>query len=172
MITVYLDMDGVVCNFEEKFLPLRSPGRKYDKEIFAKAVIEGKIFENLNWMPNGQKLLNHIRSIPGINVEMLTSVGTTRDEQGVEAARQKTHWLQKHGINYHPNFVKMFTEKKAYANPFTILIDDRPDCALPFTAAGGHGILYKDENIDTALATLDSIISRLQNEHILSERKR
>lgn len=163
MITVYLDMDGVVCNFEEKFLPLRSPGRKYDKEIFAKAVIEGKIFEHLNWMPNGQKLINHIRSIPDIKVEMLTSVGTRRVEQGAEAARQKTLWLKEHGIDYHPNFVRMFTEKQAYANPFTILIDDRPDCALPFTAAGGHGILYKDENVDKALETLDEIVSQINN---------
>jgi hypothetical protein len=162
MITVYLDMDGVICNFEEKFLPLRSPGRKYDKEIFAKAVMEGKIFEDLNWMPNGQKLINHIRSIPGINVEMLTSVGTQRAEQGAEAARQKKHWLSNNGIDFHPNFVRMFSEKKAYANPFTILIDDRPDCALPFTAAGGHGILYEDKHIDSALATLDEIVSQLK----------
>lgn len=171
MITVYLDMDGVVCNFEEKFSPLRSPERKYDKEIFAKAVIEHKIFENLNWMPNGQKLLNHIRSIPNINVEMLTSVGTTKVEQGAEAARQKTLWLKEHGIDYHSNFVRMFTEKKAYANSFSILIDDRPDCAFPFTAEGGHGILYKDENIDKALLTLDNTINRLHNEYILSEQK-
>jgi hypothetical protein len=155
-------MDGVVCNFEEKFAPLRSPGQKYDKEIFAKAVIENKIFENLNWMPNGKRLINHVRSIPGINIEMLTSVGTHRPEQGAEAARQKTLWLKRHGIDYHPNFVKMFSEKKAYATPNTILIDDRVDCALPFTEAGGHGILYDDKYIDTALATLDNIILQLK----------
>ena len=165
MITIYLDMDGVICNFEEKFLPLKPAGVKYDKEVFAKAVMEHKIFENLNWMPNGQKLINHVRSIPGVKVEMLTSVGTQRTEQGAEAARQKTLWLKRHGIDFHPNFVKMFSEKKKYANNMTILIDDRPDCALPFTEAGGHGILHEDKHIDKTLATLDSIVLQLKAIH-------
>ena len=162
MITVYLDMDGVVCNFQEKFEVLKPAGVKYDKDIFAKAVMEGKIFEDLNWMPNGRRLINHIRSIHGVKVEMLTSVGTHRTEQGAEAARQKTVWLKRHGIDYHPNFVKMFSEKKKYATPMSILIDDRVDCALPFTEAGGHGILYDDKYINTALATLDSIVLQLK----------
>lgn len=162
MITIYLDMDGVVCNFEEKFAPLKPAGVNYDKEIFAKAVMENKIFETLDWMPNGKKLIAHVRSIPGVKVEMLTSVGTHRTEQGAEAARQKTVWLKRHGIDFHPNFVKMFSEKKAYANQFTILIDDRPDCVLPFTAAGGHGILHDDRTIDHTLAMLDNIVLQLK----------
>lgn len=165
MITIYLDMDGVVCNFEEKFTPLKPPGVKYDKEIFAKAVMEDKIFETLNWMPNGKRLITHVRSIPGVKVEMLTSVGTHRTEQGAEAARQKTVWLKRHGIDYHPNFVKMFSEKKKYANPMTILIDDRPDCALPFTEAGGHGILHDDKHMDRTLSQLDSIVLQLKAIH-------
>jgi hypothetical protein len=162
VITIYLDMDGVICNFQEKFSVLKPAGTKYDKEIFGKAVMEGKIFEDLNWMPNGRRLINHIRSIHGVKVEMLTSVGTHRTEQGAEAARQKTVWLKRHGIDYHPNFVKMFSEKKKYATPMSILIDDRVDCALPFTEAGGHGILYDDKYINTALATLDSIVLQLK----------
>lgn len=161
MITIYLDMDGVVCNFEEKFAPLRTPGKKYDKEIFAKAVMENKIFENLDWMPNGKKLINHVRSLQGVKVEMLTSVGTHRPEQGAEAARQKTLWLKRHGIDFHPNFVKMFSEKKVYARPDAILVDDRPDCAHPFTEAGGHGILHEDKHIDKTLSMIDNIILQL-----------
>lgn len=162
MITIYLDMDGVVCDFQEKFEPLKPAGVKYDKDIFAKAVMEKKIFEDLNWMPNGRRLINHVRSIPGVKVEMLTSVGTHRTEQGAEAARQKTVWLKRHGIDFHPNFVKMFSEKKKYANPMSILIDDRPDCALPFSEAGGHGILHDDKHMDRTLAQLDSIVLQLK----------
>lgn len=162
MITIYLDMDGVVCDFQEKFEPLKPAGVKYDKEIFAKAVMEHKIFETLNWMPNGRRLINHVRSIPGVKVEMLTSVGTHRTEQGAEAARQKTVWLKRHGIDYHPNFVKMFSEKKKFANPMSILIDDRPDCALPFSEAGGHGILHDDKHMDRTLSQLDSIVLQLK----------
>lgn len=168
MITIYLDMDGVVCNFEEKFAPLKTPGKKYDKEIFAKAVMEGKIFETLDWMPNGQKLIHYVSSISGVRVEMLTSVGTHRPEQGAEAARQKTIWLKRHGIPFHPNFVKMFSDKKLYARPNTILIDDRPDCAGPFTEAGGHGILHEDRHIDKTISLLDNIILQLRAIHAIN----
>lgn len=155
-------MDGVVCNFLEKFEVLKPAGVKYDKKIFREAVMDGKIFEDLNWMPNGKRLINHVRTIRGVKVEMLTSVGTHCVIQGAEAARQKAVWLKRNGIDYHPNFVKMFSEKKKYANHMSILIDDRPDCALPFTEAGGYGILHEDTHMNETLATLDSIVLRLE----------
>lgn len=161
MIKVYLDMDGVICNFEEKFAPLRSPGKKYDKEIFAKAVMEDKIFETLDWMPNGKRLIDVVRSLP-ITVEILTSVGTHRPLQAAEAARQKQKWLHQHNILYKANFVNMFSEKKNYAYKNTILIDDRPDCALPFTSAGGYGILYSDSKHSDAVKELQNIILQLK----------
>jgi hypothetical protein len=160
MITLYLDMDGVLCNFEEKFLPLKDPGLKYDKKIFRKAVMEYKIFEDLNYMPNALKLLAAVRMLP-VNVEILTSVGTHDPMQGAEAARQKTLWLNKHGITYKPNFVRMFSEKPNYATPESILIDDRPDCAEPFTKAGGHGILHEDKYINRTIDQLNSLVLQI-----------
>lgn len=155
-------MDGVLCNFDKAFKPFKSPNVAYDRKQFSKAVLEHKIFENLEYMPHGLELLTHVKGISGITVEILTSVGTKDPIQGAEAARQKKHWLLKHGIHYKPNFVRMFSEKKEYAFPSSILIDDRPDCALPFSAAGGNGILHKDEEIKRTLSALDNIVLQLK----------
>jgi hypothetical protein len=155
-------MDGVLCDFDKAFKPFKSPNVAYDRKQFSKAVLEHKIFEDLEYMPHALELLSHVKSISGITVEILTSVGTKDPTQGAEAARQKKLWLLKHGIQYKPNFVRMFSEKQDYAFPSTILIDDRPDCALPFTKAGGYGILHKDSEIKNTLTSLDSIVLQLK----------
>jgi hypothetical protein len=152
----------VLCNFDKAFKPFKSPNVAYDRKQFSKAVLEHKIFENLEYMPHGLELLTHVKGISGITVEILTSVGTKDPIQGEEAARQKKHWLLKHGIHYKPNFVRMFSEKKEYAFSSSILIDDRPDCANPFTAAGGYGILHEDSRIKTTLEKLNNIILQLR----------
>lgn len=155
-------MDGVLCNFDKAFKPFKSENKQYDKKQFAKAVMQHKIFEDLEYMPHALELITHVRVLSGVKIEILTSVGTFDATQGAEAARQKTHWLQKNGLNFKPNFVRMFSEKKQYANSMSILIDDRPDCANPFTAAGGYGILHEDSRTKSTLERLDNIVLQLR----------
>lgn len=159
-------MDGVLCDFEKNFSKFRNPKVKYDKKIFRDAVMTHKIFEDLDYMPNAIRLLSVVRSL-NVAVEILTSVGTHDPMQGAEAARQKTHWLQKHGITYKPNFVRMFSEKPNYATPNSILIDDRPDCAGPFTKAGGHGILHEDKHVDSTINLLNSLVLQINALQVL-----
>lgn len=157
-ITLYLDMDGVVSNFEKAYRAMWNEF-EYDRERFKEAVMQRRIFSHLEMMPNAEKFLAKIREIESgyskhLNIEMLTSVGTHRTEMGNAGREQKTEWLCNHGIPYKPNFVCSKPEKAQYAGKHTILVDDSEGCILPFQAAGGVGLLHTDENY---LDTIDRI---------------
>lgn len=140
MIMLYLDMDGVLANFDKKYNSLNS--KKENKIRFRDAVMTHRIFENLEFMPDTQKLLNHVSNLRGVHVEILTSLGTFDNDRGEQAKIQKLQWLAKKNIPYKANFVRIKPEKAKYATPESILIDDSPGCIFPFIAAGGHGILH------------------------------
>jgi len=157
MITLYLDMDGVLADFNKKFATIK--GDSEDRIRFRDAVMRHHIFEDLEFMPDAQELLNHVAKLHNIHIEILTSLGTFDPIQGAEAKRQKLLWLNKHGITYKPNFVRTKTEKAQYATETSILIDDSVGCISPFIRKGGHGILHT--NASESISILDSLILQI-----------
>lgn len=159
-ITLYLDMDGVLADFHKEYV--KYDPDKSDRKKFRASVMDHKIFEKLDFMPDTQELLNHVKHLAnsGIHVEILTSMGTHDPIQGAEAKRQKTAWLQAHGIPYKPNFVRNKQEKSAYATPTSILVDDSPGCISPFIEKGGHGILH--HKASETIRILDSTILQIR----------
>jgi hypothetical protein len=142
MITLYLDMDGVLADFHKEYRKLDP--QLADRKRFRQAVIEYKIFEDLDFMPDTQELLNHVSKLDSdVTVEILTSMGTHDPFQGQCAKNQKYLWLSKKNIPYKANFVRNKQEKGAlFAKENAILIDDSIGCVEPFTKAGGYGILH------------------------------
>lgn len=140
MITLYLDMDGVLCNFDKAYRKIDP--EKADRKKFRDAVFIHKIFEDLEFMPDAQELLNFVSKLDDINIEILTSMGTYDAQQGNEARYQKIHWLNKHNIPYKANFVRAKQEKANFAHDRAILVDDSIGCITPFNVKGGHGILH------------------------------
>lgn len=157
-ITLYLDMDGVLADFNKAYI--RYDPMKEDRKKFRSAVMEYKIFEDLDFMPDTQELLNHVSRLHGIHIEILTSIGTHDPAQGQEAKNQKLKWLNKHNIPYKANFVRNKEEKSKYATPTSILIDDSVGCISPFVAKGGHGILHHKASETNRL--LDSTILQIR----------
>jgi len=147
---LYLDMDGVLCSFEKRYLELfnESPGSSRDRKNFSSnwvKFIEGENFATLDWNPGGQELLAYVRTIPkNIEIEMLTSSGGMKYH--TEVTIQKTQWLCERGIEFKINTVPGRKLKAAYAKSTTILVDDTPDVIDSFGAAGGITILHKDVN--------------------------
>ena len=154
MITLYLDMDGVLCNFDKAYRSLRTHAT--DGKRFRAAVMEYKIFEDLEFMPDTQELLNYVTKLEDINIEILTSMGTFETDQGNQAKYQKMHWLKNHNIPYKANFVRSKEEKAKFAHDRAILVDDSPGCITPFAVKGGHGILHTKSS-DTIQQIHDTI---------------
>lgn len=161
MITLYLDMDGVLANFDKAYHG-NNISTEHDQVKFRDAVMKYKIFEDLEKMPGADILLERaelVRSWGYVDVQILTSMGTFDVERGAEAKRQKLLWLEKHGIAYKPNFVRTKTEKALFAHKNAILIDDSIGCIKPFVAKHGQGILHT--RVHETLFVLDKTITGL-----------
>jgi hypothetical protein len=161
MITLYLDMDGVLADFNKEYIKLDP--QKVDRKRFRAAVLEHSIFEKLDFMPDAAELLNHVSRLNGITVQILTSMGTHDPIQGNAAMYQKLTWLKARNIPYKANFVRNKQEKSQYATPTSILIDDSPGCIGPFIEAGGHGILHHKSS--ESIRILDATILQFRAIH-------
>lgn len=168
-ITLYLDMDGVLTNFEKAYRAMWHE-YEYDRERFREAVVGRRIFETLEWMPNGEAFIDEIIRIKdayNLNVEMLTSTGSHRTEIKTTAMEQKTKWLHDHGIMWKANFVCAKPEKAQYAIlGKTILIDDMPGCTQPFIERGGIAFLHKDSDFRNTIDRLDWCLDELTKEFV------
>jgi len=160
---IYLDMDGVLCNFERRYFERYNelPGSMRDRKDFNvhwDDFVETRQFETLDWWPGGQDLLTYVNFLHnehGIEVEMLTSSGGQKHYKSV--AEQKQVWLNSKGILFKANVVAGRKTKAEYAKSDTILIDDTPDVIQAFNAAGGIGVLHKE--IGNTLLMLKSLVT-------------
>ena len=167
-LKLYLDMDGVFTNFEKAFR-VYNPDYKWDRKLFQQAILEGKIFETLEWMPNGEHFLDCIRDIEKdytINIEMCTSCGTSDKMINPEVARQKTAWLNAHGFTWKANFVSNKLEKSTFATPTSILIDDHIGCTAPFVKAGGIAFQHIDSDYRATVDKLRWFLDEYHNERL------
>lgn len=137
-------MDGVICNFQKVYQSVDLPNTP---KKFRHCVAHLKIFENLEWMPNGRKLLEFLETL-GAEIEILSSRGTHDDAIGEEGIRQKELWLFKNGITYKKNFVKIGIDKRNYSRQGTILIDDTAKVVDSFNSGAGVALLYDDDKYD------------------------
>ena len=167
-IKLYLDMDGVFSHFEKAFR-VYNPEYKWDRKLFHQAILEGKIFETLEWMPNAQDFLEEIRKIEQdfvVDIEMLTSCGTSDKTINPEVARQKTVWLNAHGFTWKPNFVSNKIEKSKYATSTSILIDDHIGCTVPFVEAGGIAFQHLDSDYRATVDKLRWFLDEYHNDRL------
>lgn len=167
-LTLYVDMDGVLSNFEKTYTSMWN-NFKYDRILFRLSVVEHRIFAKLEKMPSADILLSELRqleSMYGLNIEILTSTGSHRTEMKLAGMEQKREWLDKHGINWKANFVCSKPEKAQYASPTTILLDDMAGCIDPFKEKGGMGFLYKDDENSEVIQGLKWYLQEYSNEYV------
>jgi len=157
---IFLDMDGVLSDFESKITEMLGSkvwnddaGHKvYDdhkRELTSK-----HMFRRMDPLPDAWKLTDWCLN-SGIHTEILTAAGTVNREIVV---RDKIEWIREH-INPYWTVIPTFkgSQKAAFAHKKAVLIDDRDKNIELWIKAGGIGILHT--TADNTIKQLNEIIN-------------
>ena len=142
MPKVYVDLDGVLADFQRHFDKTIDNGglsrNKFDD-------YEEKIVNTKDWwlkMPvlgDAKELVSHLVAA-GVDIHILSAA----PEWHADAARQKTEWIHKHFKIKNKNIhIVRRVDKKYFAKEGDILIDDFNRNTKEWHAAGGSSILHK-----------------------------
>lgn len=143
---LYLDMDGVLCDFNKRFVEVHSidpesvRGTFTDSAAWEQFVAEGH-FATLDWFPGGKELWSFVCSLR-VPVEILSSSGGHKFYETI--AEQKKTWLRNNGIDIPVNIVPGKRYKKDFAKSTHILVDDTERNVIEFIDAGGLAFLHLD----------------------------
>ena len=139
---IYSDMDGVLTDFDKSFekyskgIPPREYEKKFGKDGFWKLIDgEGKVgfWVGMPWMEDAKQYWDYIKDF---DVELLSSPSRS------ETSRLgKRLWVRNNMPGVKLTLAQAFN-KKNYAEPNHILIDDRKSNIDQWIAAGGIGILH------------------------------
>ena len=148
---VYLDMDGVLADFDRgveelchmQALPQngkRDPAK--DDRMWESIREIGHFYGKLQLMPGAKEMFDRIYAQFGDKVEILT--GIPKPERGITTAGEdKTEWMKKYLSDRIRMNIVLRKEKKNYCTgPESILIDDREGTILEWRKQGGTGILH------------------------------
>jgi len=153
---IYLDMDGCLTDFSKQLADLldRPLDRDWDfgndPKIWKKIDEAGKDFwATMPWMPDGRNLWNDLKKHSPV---ILTS-----PSEHSSSIQGKKEWLRDN-LGSVPYIIE--EKKEKYAEPGSVLIDDREKSIKKWEDAGGVGILHKK-----AVETLKEIKGILSNKN-------
>ena len=141
--TIYSDMDGVLVDFNERFkrfsngVPPTEYEQKFGKDKFWE-IIDGtgvRFWVGMDWMSDGKQLWNYIKEY---NPTLLSSPSRSNYSR-----IGKRIW-RKRNLPSTKLVLARAANKQNYADPNSILIDDRESNIDQWIKAGGIGILHTD----------------------------
>lgn len=150
MKQLYIDMDGVLSNFNKQYT-------KYFKKSVPKKIdtpqwdyihnnIGIKFWSKMEWLTEGIKLWNCLKSYSPI-------ILTAPTQNNISIVGKKI-WLNQNlpGVNY-----IIDAKKELYATPDDILIDDRERNIIRWKTAKGIGILYTGD-VDNTITQVEKYL--------------
>lgn len=159
MTTLYLDMDGVVADFDEyaaRTLGLPPSSGIYPDEIWYKLASNKRLYRDLKTTSYAYELVRFcIKFCLQKNYEYAFLTAVPKGNDVPWAFYDKMMWAQK----YFPGTPVMFgpysKDKYVHCQPGDILIDDRTSNIEEWRVAGGLGILHRE--LDDTLAQLSKL---------------
>lgn len=166
--SIFVDMDGVLCDFFGRYLDLYGKAEENDdelsknkqKEIRKKRYhdfIDSQQFASLDPMPDFEQamvFLNRLKKDFGIAIYILSS--TSNEDYFDSISGQKKKWLKDHAVKFEAIFVPGKRHKRMYAGAGNILIDDTLSNVEDWNNNGGIAIYH--QSWDESIAQIRSMI--------------
>lgn len=137
---IFVDMDGVLCDFESGIFDLYGGTRLDDfhSEFWGRDVKDKQFFSRLAPMGVGTSMLRDMIFCE-YPVSILTSTGTAVNHHDIIV--EKLRWLSYHGFGDLPvAFCSGTYGKGPFAHKDALLIDDREIVRENFRENGGHSV--------------------------------
>lgn len=166
MAIIYLDMDGVVADFDgyaEPIVGFRTPGGvRYDQEGWAKISANQRVYRDLPEMPDADRLVKEVCQLAKehhMDVRFLTAVPRQNDVPWVFYDKMK--WIESRWPKIPVFFGPYSVDKQVHCKSADdILIDDRPSNIEEWRGAGGKAILHEGDVIATLFELRSLVNSR------------
>lgn len=157
--TIYLDMDGVVADFNayaEPIVGYKAPGGiRYDEDAWQKISRNPRLYSLLPKCPGADRLVETVKIIASdhdYDVKFLSAIPKENNLPWVYW--DKIHWVQKYFPDI-PLFLGPYSSDKQYHySDGDILIDDRTSNVSEWTSKGGFAIMHYYGQVDSTLERL------------------
>ena len=159
MKTLYLDMDGVVADFDEyaaRTLGIPPSSGIYPEEVWYKLASNARLYRDLKKTSYADELVAECKDFAltkGYNLYFLTAVPKGNDVKW--SFYDKVVWAQQHFPDIAVMFGPYSKDKHVHCMSGDILIDDRLSNIEEWSAAGGNAIHHVD--YETTLAALNQL---------------
>lgn len=161
MAKIYIDMDGVVADFDtyvSRVLDMPLPENRWPKSLWQQITANPRLYSKLPKTAEADGLLEYCRYLRDIaNYELFFLTAVPKGNDVHWAFYDKVNW----GIKYFPDvpvhFGPFAKNKQEHCMPGDILIDDKLENIKEWCAVGGHGILHRG-HLDETLEALRGII--------------
>jgi 5'(3')-deoxyribonucleotidase len=154
MKTIYLDMDGVVADFDSFATEVIGysvgPDTMYPKEDWMKLLNEQRLYFKLPVYPEAKSFVTEIQELSldyNFDLKFLTAIPHGNDIPW--AFSDKIYWAKKYFPGIPVWFGPYSADKQKYADPTNILIDDRESNIEEWSEAGGIAIHHIGDHANT-----------------------
>jgi len=173
---IYCDMDGVLTDFEGRFMEmLNKEGKKYYSKDELEGITRPKHFKKklgeeefwnfinqygedfwagMEWMPNGQALWSFISPY---NPNILSSPSKDNSSRLGKRIWIRQHLSPPQAIPPNKIIFEKAEDKQQHAAPNHILIDDKPSNISEWREKGGIALEVKDGNIEPVIKALKDL---------------